>query len=53
MPKADKQQLDRFKQAAQEAGADMSKKEFGRAIGKIAKPEPKVSNSGSAKDKTA
>ncbi len=53
MPKSDKQQLDRFKQAAQEAGADMSKEEFEHVIGKIARSEPKVPSSRSDKDKTA
>ena len=33
-------QLSRFKEAAREAGADMSKEEFGRVIGGLAKPRP-------------
>ena len=37
---ADREQLRRFKEAAREAGADMSKEEFTRVIGKITKTEP-------------
>lgn len=44
-------QLEIFQVAALEAGADMSKEEFGRVVGKIAKPGPKVPSSGSDKDK--
>ena len=34
-------QKQRFIQAAREAGADMSKEEFARVIGGLAKPKPK------------
>ena len=34
-----KAQSDRFKQAAREAGADMSKEEFARVISGLAKPQ--------------
>ena len=34
-------QGDRFKKAAREADADMSKEEFARVIGGLAKPGPK------------
>jgi len=40
MPESEKSQLDRFKEAARDAGADMSKDEFGRVIGGLAKPKP-------------
>ena len=40
MPESDKSQLDRFKKAAGEAEADMSKDEFARVIGGLAKPTP-------------
>ena len=39
MSDTEKSQSERFKKAAREAGADMSKKEFGRVIGKVAKPQ--------------
>ncbi len=35
----DKEQLKRFKEAAHDAGADMSKEEFARVIGGLAKPK--------------
>ena len=35
-----KPQVQRFKEAAREAGADMSKEEFARVISGLAKPEP-------------
>lgn len=35
-----KDQINRFKEAARESGADMSKEEFGRGIGGLAKPKP-------------
>ena len=34
-------QLERFKQAARESGANMGKREFSRLLGKIAKAKPK------------
>ena len=37
-----KEQTERFKQGAREAGADMSKEEFARVIGKVAKPKPQT-----------
>lgn len=40
MPEAKKPQLDRFKRAARDAGADMTKEDFGRVIGGLAKPKP-------------
>ena len=41
MPKPKpKSQLDRFQEAARDAGADMSKEQFGRVLGKMAKAEP-------------
>ena len=40
MPEDKKPQIDRFKEAARDAGADMSKEEFGRVIGGLAKPKP-------------
>ena len=40
MTGSDKPQLDRFKKAAREAGADMTKDEFARVIGGLAKPKP-------------
>ena len=36
-----KPQVQRFKEAAREAGADMSKDEFGRVIGGLAKSKPR------------
>ena len=42
--KVDESQIQRFKKAARETGTDMSKKEFSRMLGKIAragKPSPK------------
>ena len=33
-------QSERFKRAAREVGADMTKDEFGRVIGGLAKPKP-------------
>ncbi len=33
-------QVHRFRKAARESGADMSKEEFARVIGKITKPTP-------------
>ena len=53
MRNTEKAQAKKFEKAAREVGADMSKEEFGRVIGKIAKPEPQVSDSESDKDKTA
>ena len=35
----DNERLKRFKDAAREAGADMSKEEFARVIGGLAKPK--------------
>ena len=35
-----KKQLRRFKEAARESGADMSKDEFARVIGGLANPKP-------------
>ena len=35
-----KGQYKRFKEAARDAGADMSKEEFARLIGGLAKPKP-------------
>ena len=40
MPDDEKPQIERFKEAARDSGADMSKKEFARVIGKITKTEP-------------
>lgn len=38
-----KKQIDKFKEAAKEAGADMSEAEFRRTVGKVAKaPKPKA-----------
>lgn len=39
MPKRTRQ-IDRFKDAGREAGTDMSKEEFDRVIGGLAKPKP-------------
>ena len=39
MPTTDKPQAERFKEAARESGADMSKEEFAQAIGGLAKPQ--------------
>ena len=36
-----KPQIQRFKEAARDAGADMSKEDFARVIGGLSKPEPK------------
>ena len=38
-------QLERFKQAARESGANMGKREFSRVLGKILKPKPKPDKS--------
>ena len=35
-----KEKLRRFKEAAREAGTDMTKEEFARVIGGLAKPKP-------------
>ena len=40
MPTTDKLQAGRFKKAARESGADMTKEEFARVIGGLAKPKP-------------
>ena len=40
MTDPEKPQLERFQKAAREAGADMSKDEFARVIGGLAKPKP-------------
>jgi hypothetical protein len=41
-----KTQSEKFKEAAKEAGADMSEAEFRRTVGKVAKaPKPAKSNS--------
>ena len=39
MPESDKPQIDRFKKAARETDADMTKEEFDRVIGGLAKPQ--------------
>ena len=36
----DQSQLDKFKAAAKEAGADMDEKSFDEVLGKLAKSEP-------------
>lgn len=42
MPEAKQGQLDKFKAAAKEAGAEMSDAEFKKVVGKLAKaPKPK------------
>lgn len=38
----EKSQLARFKEAARDADAEMSKEEFSRVIGKVAKPNPET-----------
>ena len=45
MKKRQTEQINRFKKAAREAGADMGKKEFSRVLGKILKPKPKPDKS--------
>lgn len=41
----DQSQIDKFKAAAKEAGADMSDAEFKKVVGNLAKaPKPKKSN---------
>ena len=40
MPDKRNSQKSRFQEAAREAGADMSKEEFARVIGGLAKPTP-------------
>ena len=40
MNKKTEAQLDKFKAAAKEAGADMDEKSFDEALGKLAKSEP-------------
>ena len=40
MPDDEEPQIEQFKKAARKAGADMSKEEFGRVIGGLAKPTP-------------
>ena len=40
MPDDEEPQIEQFKKAARKAGADMSKEEFGRVIGGLAKPKP-------------
>ena len=35
-----REQMKRFKKAAREAGTDMTKEEFARVIGGLAKPKP-------------
>ncbi len=37
-----REQLRRFKEAASESGADMTKEEFARVIGGLAKPKPQA-----------
>ena len=48
-----KPQLERFKEAAREVGADMIKEEFGRVIGGLAKPKPQPQAQPPDKDKEA
>ena len=47
-----KHQTERFKEAARESGADMSKDELGRVIGGLAKPERPATDEKSEKDQT-
>ena len=39
MPEAETPQIKRFKKAASDGGADMTKEEFARVIGGLAKPK--------------
>ena len=45
-----KPQLERFKEAARESGADMTKEEFTRVIGKITKTNPEAADQEPASD---
>ena len=45
-------QIDRFKKAARDAGADMTKEEFGRVIGGLAKPKKKAGPDQSGDDQS-
>lgn len=47
-----KEQHRKFVEAARESGADMSKEEFGRVIGGLAKPERPATDEKSEKDQT-
>ena len=53
MPEDKKPQIDRFKKAARGAGADMTKEEFGRVIGGLAKPKPQPQAQPPDKDQEA
>ncbi len=48
-----KSQIQRFKEAARESGADMSKDEFARVIGGLAKPKPQPQAQPPDKDQEA
>ena len=53
MAETQKPQLERFQKAAREADADMSKEEFARVIGGLAKPKPAAPNQKPDADQTA
>ena len=48
--KSKENQLKKFQDAAREAGADMTKDEFGRVIGGLAKPKPPTPAEGALPD---
>lgn len=46
-------QSERFKRAARDAGADMTKDEFTRVVGGLAKPKPETADQEAESDQTA
>lgn len=53
MPDAPKTQLDKFKEAARELGADDDEGRFNEKLGKIAKQKPIASKKSAKRDKRA